>query len=285
MFFALATLGLASCNGFKKGESGMLYKIVTDKAGPSIKSGDFISLNFVIKNDADSVLASSYESGHPQQFIEKIQMKGDVFTALTMLSEGDSAIIKLNIDSISKDHPKPQTVKGKFITYVVDIKKVISKGNLSEEVFNGRVNDYVKTLTDAARKEEPIKIKKYIADNNLKVAETTSGLNYVITKEGSGEKPAIGDTVVINYVGKYINNKLFDSNVKAEVVKAKLPVNPQNPYKPIRFPIGSTGMIRGLEEGLPLMNKGAESDICITIKPWLRRTWKRPDSAFYSACI
>jgi FKBP-type peptidyl-prolyl cis-trans isomerase FkpA len=259
MFFALATMGLASCNGFKKGDSGMLYKIITDKPGPSIKEGDFVSLNFIIKNDADSVLANSYESGHSQQLVEKIQQKGDVFSGLSFLSEGDSAIIKMDIDSTSKGHPKPPGFKGKYVTYIIKVDKVISKGNLSDQVFNGRINDFMKTITDAAKKAEPVAIKKYIADNNLKVTQTASGLSYVITKQGSGPMPAVGDTVLITYIGKNINGKVFDTNIKAEAQKAKLQINPANPYKPLRYQIGSAGMIKGLVEGLPLLNTGAKA--------------------------
>ena len=68
MFLALATIGLASCNGgFKKGDNGMLYNIVTDKSGPNIKIGDFLIANLTIKNDADSLLFNTYDLGHPAQ--------------------------------------------------------------------------------------------------------------------------------------------------------------------------------------------------------------------------
>ena len=40
MFLALATIGLASCNGgFKKAPGGLLYNINIDKSGPKIKEG------------------------------------------------------------------------------------------------------------------------------------------------------------------------------------------------------------------------------------------------------
>ena len=259
MFLTLATLGLASCNGFKKGDGGMLYKIVEDKSGPSIKPGDFVSLNVIIKNDADSVMMNSYEAGARQQLIEKVQQKGDILSGLLELSEGDSAIFKMNLDTMFKGRTRPPNVKGKYITYIIKIEKVIPKGNLSEEVFKGRYDDYMKTQADAAKKLEPGKIKKYIDDKNLKVTETTSGLKYEITKEGSGPKPAIGDTVVINYVGRFINGKAFEASDKAQAIKEKLPVNPGNPYKPLRFNIGGTGMIKGLAEGLSLLNKGSKA--------------------------
>jgi len=265
MFFALAAIGLASCNGgLKKGEGGMQYNIITDKAGPSIKPGDFASINFIIKNDADSVMASSYDMGHPvPQILQKPQSKGDIYAALELLSEGDSAIVKLNIDSISKGHPKPPGFKGKYVTYVIKVEKVIAKGNLSDQVFAGRYTDYMKTLSEASRKEEPGKIKKYIADNNLKVTQTPSGLNYVITKQGTGPKPVAGDTVVVNYTVRFLTGKILETSVKAEAEKAKLPVNPMNPYKPIRFPIGVKGMIKGWDEGMQLLNKGATATLVL----------------------
>jgi FKBP-type peptidyl-prolyl cis-trans isomerase FkpA len=265
MFLALAAIGLASCNGgFKKGPGGLLYNIITDKPGPNIKPGDFISINFIIKNDADSVLASSYEMGHQApQLIPKPQKAGDIFTGLSYLSEGDSAVLKVNIDSVSKGAPRQKNIKGKYVVYVIKVEKVISKGTQTEQAFNASYMAYMKSLSDVAKKEEPAKIKKYIADNNLKVTTTASGLNYVINTPGTGDTPKPGDTVVVNYTGKFLNGKVFDSSVKAEAVKGKLPINPMNPYKPIRFPIGVQGMIPGWNEGLQLFNKGTKATMVL----------------------
>ena len=54
---------------------------------------------------------------------------------------------------------------------------------LSDEVFKGRIDAYIKTQTDAMKKQEPLKIKKYVDDNKLKLTTTPSGLLYVINKE------------------------------------------------------------------------------------------------------
>ena len=265
MFLALAAIGLASCNGgFKKGPGGLLYNVIVDKPGPSIKPGDFISINFIIKNDADSVLASSYEMGRPApQLIPKPQKAGDIFTGLSYLSEGDSAVLKVNIDSVSKGVPRQKNIKGKYVVYVIKVEKVISKGNLSDQVFSERYQAYLKTMSDVAKKDEPIKIKKYIADNNLKVTTTATGLNYVITTPGTGAKPTPGDTVVVNYTGKFLNGKVFDSSVKEEAIKGKLQINPMNPYKPLRFPVGAQGMIPGWNEGFLLFNKGTKATMIL----------------------
>lgn len=266
MFLAFAALGLASCNGgFKEGTGGLVYNIVEDKAGPSIKQGDFVSLNYITKNDADSVMGSSYEMGHPaMQMMQPSQVKGDIFSGLMLLSEGDSAVIKLNIDSLTKGRPRPADLKGKYMVYVIKIEKVISKGNLSDEVFQGRLQAYVKTQTDQMVKEEPIKIKKYIADKKLTVTTTPSGLNYVITKEGTGPKPSVGDTVVVNYVGKTLTDKVFDTSIKSEAEKAKLQMDPSRQMKPLKFPVGvHSQIIAGWDEGMQLFSKGTKATLIV----------------------
>jgi len=268
MFLALAAIALASCNGgFTKGDSGMEYKIIDDKSGPSIKEGDFISFNFIVKTDADSVLQSSYDKGQPVRMpVPKIQGKGNIMTPFTTFSEGDSAMIKVNIDSMSKGHPRPKELKGKFLIYLVKIDKVIAKGNLSDDVFQGRIQAYAKSISDASKAKEPVDIKKYIDDNKLKVTTTASGLNYVITKQGTGPLPVAGDTVVVNYTGRFLNGKAFETSVKSDAVKYKLPINPMNPYKPIRFPVGVQGMIQGWNEGFMLFNKGTTATMVIPSK-------------------
>jgi FKBP-type peptidyl-prolyl cis-trans isomerase FkpA len=267
MFIALAAIGLASCNGgFNKGDGGLLYKIVDDKSGPSIKEGDFMVFNYTVKNDADSVMQTTFDKGQPQPLTMpslKGQPKGNIMSVFSLLSEGDSAIIKVNIDTMTKGHPRPKELKGKYIVYVIKMEKVIAKGNLSDQVFQGRVQDYQKSIAEAAKTKEPGLIKKYIADNNLKVTTTPSGLNYVVTTQGSGPLPAVGDTVVVNYTGKFLNGKAFETSVKSDAVKYKLPISPMNPYKPIRFPVGVQGMIQGWNEGFLLFNKGTKATLVI----------------------
>ncbi len=262
MFLSLAAIGLASCNGgFKQGDGGLLYNIHTSKGGAKIKEGDFISLNMVVKTDGDSVLNSTYESGQPTRMaMPKPQAKGDVVAGIGLLGEGDSATFKIASDSIFKGgQQRPPGFKSKYLVFVVKVEKVIAKGNLNEQVFRGRVMDYIKSQGDALKAQEPAKIKKYIADHNLKVEKTASGLQYVITTPGTGAKPAVGDTAVVNYTGKMVSGKVFDTSIKAEATKAKIPVDPMRQFAPIRIPVGQGKVIPGWDEGLQLLNKGSKA--------------------------
>lgn len=266
IFFALVSLGLASCNGgFKQDEGGMLYDIVVDKSGPTIQSGDFVSADVVIKTDGDSVLQSTYETGKRIETpIPKPQSKGDIISGLLKLSEGDSAVIKINIDSMYKKQPKPPGIKGKYIVYDIKIEKIIAKGTLSDQVFQGRVADYLKSESDVLKKQEPALIKNYIAAHKLAVTTTADSLNYVITTPGTGPKPAVGDTAVVNYTGRFVSNgKVFDSSIKDTAIKAKLQGVNMRTFGPIHIPVGQQRVIKGWDEGLQLLNKGAKATLVI----------------------
>jgi FKBP-type peptidyl-prolyl cis-trans isomerase len=126
-----------------------------------------------------------------------------------------------------------------------------------------KVEDYFKNMSEGLKKAEPAKINKFVADNKLNVTKTASGLNYVITKPGVGDKPVDGDSVEVNYVGKLLGGKVFDTNIKEEAVKGKMQISPMNPYKPIRIALGEKKVIAGWEEGLRLLNKGAKATFVI----------------------
>ena len=114
------------------------------------------------------------------------------------------------------------------------------------------------------KKQEPVKIKKYIADNKLNVTKTDSGLYFVITKQGTGANIANGDTAVVNYAGRLLyTGKVFDTNIKEEAVKAKLQHIEMRPFQPIRFPVGQHQVIAGWDQGLLLLNKGAKATLVI----------------------
>ncbi|MGB4775157.1 MAG: FKBP-type peptidyl-prolyl cis-trans isomerase [Daejeonella sp.] len=259
---SLTVLGLSSCKQFKKGDGDMMYKIHTDKSGETIKEGDFVELQFTEKTEEDSTLSSSYDSGRPAQLQQqKSTFKGDLFGALALLSEGDSATFKINIDSMvaKMGRPKPEKTKGKYLLYTIKVDKVIPKGKLTDSVFRTKVDAYFKTAMDKAKNGEGAKIKAYISSKNLKPTTTASGLNYIITKEGAGAKPAVGDTVEVNYTGMFLGGKVFDTSNANAATKAGI-FDPRRPYTPIKVILGAQGVFPGFEEGLMLLSKGSKAN-------------------------
>ena len=58
--------------------------------------------------------------------------------------------------------------------------------------------------------ENDLEIQEYIKANNLNATKTNSGLYYVITDAGSGNKPTSGSNVTVNYKGYFTDGHLFD---------------------------------------------------------------------------
>ena len=73
------------------------------------------------------------------------------------------------------------------------------------------------------------------------VVTTTSGLQYIVVKQGSGIKPSLSSTVVTHYQGEFIDGTVFDSSRQRGA--------------PATFPV--KGVIKGWTEALQLMNQGS----------------------------
>jgi FKBP-type peptidyl-prolyl cis-trans isomerase len=86
---------------------------------------------------------------------------------------------------------------------------------------------------------------KAFLENNKKdpaVKTTASGLQYIVITPGAGPKPAVTDTVLVNYSGKLLNGKQFDSSYDRN--------------EPLSLSLNR--VIPGWTEGMQLMSKGAK---------------------------
>ena len=71
---------------------------------------------------------------------------------------------------------------------------------------------------------------------------TTTGLRYIVLKEGHGELPKSGDIVKVLYKGMFFDGRVFDQT--------------RDPQKPFQFRLGRGEIIRGWEEGIAMMRVG-----------------------------
>ncbi|MEQ1554269.1 MAG: FKBP-type peptidyl-prolyl cis-trans isomerase [Ferruginibacter sp.] len=92
-------------------------------------------------------------------------------------------------------------------------------------------------------------IQTFLKTNNLTATKTNSGMYYIITRDGTGEKPAVGTEVTMNYTGMFLDGKKFDSNEDSTF----------NHVSPFKFTLGKGQVIKGWDEGVALLQKGTKA--------------------------
>ena len=110
--------------------------------------------------------------------------------------------------------------------------------------------------------EEVSGANKYIASHKLNLLTTASGLKYVITQPSAKPKPLSGDTLLVNYAGRNLDDKVFDSSIESIAKEAGLQ-QPGRTYEPIQVIVGTGGVIPGWDEGLLLVNEGAKATLVV----------------------
>lgn len=274
-----AVISLAACKSEKKGPGGLLYTIYSSEGKDKIKEGDYVKVNFIQRNDKDSIVYNSYDVEQAQIFpVAKKTYSGDMNDVLFLFGEGDSVSFKINIDTMlahTKQQRQEHQKNEKYLNYTVKILKVFSKKpNEVDSVFQSRARVFFeaefKAESEKRKLAEEGKIKKYIADNNLKTKTTASGLHYVITAPGNAQKPVWGDTAMVSYTGKFTNKKssgldnVFDTTVEAVYKKTMTP-NPTAAFGPRAIPL-SDGIAKGFVEALQLIGKGGKITIVVPSK-------------------
>ncbi len=106
---------------------------------------------------------------------------------------------------------------------------------------------------DKTKKESTMNLnseEQIIAQKWPNAISTSSGLRYVITKEGTGIKKAEkGTTVTAHYTGTLLDGKKFDSSVDRG--------------QPFKFQVGIGQVIRGWDEAFLDMKKGEKRTLII----------------------
>lgn len=244
----IAATVLYGCgDGFKKTGDGLEYKIHTANEGDKIKQEDYVTLHMVYRTNTDSVLFNTYLIGQPiRLIIDEPTYKGDIMSALMLLTKGDSATFKINADSLFSrtfgvDRP-PFIEAGSNITFEIKIEDVKTKAMIDQEF-----SDYSKKQTEI----ENAILAKFIEDKKYKdVFTTENGLRLVaVTNPATSNFPVVGDTVVVHYTGRLLDGTKFDSSYDRQ--------------QPITFVLQQGQVIDGWFQGLQLIKKGQKSVLII----------------------
>jgi FKBP-type peptidyl-prolyl cis-trans isomerase FkpA len=233
--------------GLQKLPSGIRYKIITKGKGTiKPKPGDYIMMHIRVYV-SDSMTFDSYRLNDDLPVpanVTKPAFNGDIMEGIAMMVEGDSAIFQISQDSMYRNGYKPPFAKpGDPVKYQIRIVEVRTKEQWEKQ-----------KAEKAAQATNAQLIKAYIEKKQLdNVTVLDNGLHVAITKEGNGELAKAGQTISVHYTGSLLDGTVFDSSVKPEF----------NHPQPYSFALGQGKVIKGWDQALVLLKKGAKATLMI----------------------
>jgi len=248
LIFGVFAAFLTSCeNGdFKTTESGLKYKFhISNSEGRIPVEGDIIEVNMSYETP-DTVLFDSKSMPTPLVMrMDKSIFKGDLYEGIYMMHEGDSATFACNTDSVFiKLFRQPKTPAEydslEFINFNVKLLSVKSAEEMQAEQ---------EAETKIAQDQEGVIMAAYLAENNITIEPTASGLVFVETEKGNGKQAQVGDKVKVHYSGYLLDGTKFDSSVDRGT--------------PFEFDLGQGRVIKGWDEGVAMMNIGGKATLII----------------------
>lgn len=227
--------------GYKNAGNGIYYQLHTiGEDTVKAKPGDFITVNLTYLTMNDSV----FFNGTRKIQVGKVKTEGSVDACFTMLAQEESATFILPAENFFKN--TLQTSIPRFISkdgtfkvrmHMLEI-QTESEYQSEKEAFLSWINDF--------GDYEKVILRQFIEEERLNVKPLPSGIFYLNLRKGTGKKVALGDTVTVNYEGRFLNGKFFDSTIKRK--------------QPFQFVYGTEWqVIEGLEEAIGMMCEGEKS--------------------------
>jgi FKBP-type peptidyl-prolyl cis-trans isomerase len=244
LYVAGSCLLFASCNnkyeGFERSESGLYYKFHIENTTNHVpEKNEIVSMGMSIRTDNDSLVQDFRQFSTVMQ---SPKFKGDIYDALSLMHEGDSATFIINAKQYYNMYnygQVPNFVKNDKTMLWVTIKV---NGTISYEQYQ--------IVKENERKEGELNaIDDYLKQNNIVATPRPSGLYYIETKTGKGNLPKTGQNCSVHYTGKLLDGTIFDSSIGRG--------------EPLTIQLGAGQVIPGWEEGIALIKKTGQAILII----------------------
>jgi FKBP-type peptidyl-prolyl cis-trans isomerase FkpA len=246
--YFLVVLMIVACRqsntypGFSKGKHGIYYQL--HKIGETeqkAQQGDYITADITYKTINDSVF---FQGKRKLQLLEANNYKGSINECFMMLAEGESATFIISAADFYKKTLEtsvpPFLRENDKIKVTLDISEIQTQNNYEKEK-----EAFLNWIEDFGDYEKVI-LQQFLNKEKLPVQPTISGIYCLKLKEGNGKKIAIGDTITVNYEGKFLNGKYFDSTIRRN--------------QPFQFVYGTEWqVVKGLEDAIGMMSMGEKS--------------------------
>jgi len=267
----LALIFGQACKKDVKTEHGYRFINHTNKGGVKPAAGEGVSMHiYVFVGDSMFVSTRKNNNGNPSEFTipeskELPEKVPPVYDAVLLMSEGDSATIYGQIDSLERSQ-LPESVKNeKEVRYELVMLKIVHKEEIQKKQDAARLEmEAEQTRMAEEQKNAPVVMErgkkeivplmaKTLANYKAgklgdKLKKTDSGLEYVVLEQGTGAAIKMGDRIPTHYYGMLkANGQHFDDSFERGVS--------------VPFAVGQ--LVPGFNEGMQLINRGGKAIIFI----------------------
>lgn len=271
LVLAVVVLVAASCSKEKETPKGYKYTLARKGDGNIIPPGKFIMMDLLFKDGKDSVWSDSRKEEFPLIIAVRdtfgMKQEEGLEELFRLLSKGDSVIMKVTAQTFFEKMRRqalPPGVDGKSdFTFFIGVKDVLDSAQvrkLSDDLRTKQMEKMKKQQEDQLAKDT-VAIDAHLKEKNIVATKTASGLRYVITKQGKGEKVQMGQTAKLNYAGYLLNGKYFDTSFE-KLAREKNIFMEGRTYEPLELQVPGN-VIEGWNEIILLMNKGTQLTVYI----------------------
>jgi len=232
--------------------TGYDYTVLAEGTGDPAKAKDYVVFSIKITGDDGKVLQEVTDG--PNMPTVQIPGEGDpvekpnpISDIIAVGKKGGIYTFQMPIDSIPN---APVDIQGmKYISYEIGIKEIFNEEQYKvyqEEQQAAMQAKIAESMTKLATVEQMTKTTIGDYKSGKLVPKTTeSGLKYHIVEPGQGANPAVGNTVSVNYYGVLTDGTRFDDSFQRG--------------SSFSFTLGMGQVIKGWDEGIALLNKGAKA--------------------------
>lgn len=256
----LATVMMTACgDGYKTTKGGLKYKFIENhKDAQQLQLGDIVVGTCTLRL-GDSII-DKLETPDRILMVTEPSFPGHLSEGLLLMHLGDKAILGVAADSLAKrGMPLPPIYKEGTDTrlwYEIQVTDIITKEEFKQEQDNFMANRKQRLA------DEKVALSQYVAEHNLNVTPDEDGLYVVVTKKGKGQKVEIGRDVKINYTGRLLDGRVFDTSVES-VAKENGLYKEGAAYQPLSYRVGEQRFIQGWEKGVINQTEGSKVTLII----------------------
>ena len=230
-------------------ESGLYFIETVKGKGKMPRETDIVKVHFKVSELDGRTFFDSFEQGEPMRWeAGKIFDNEGATEALNRMAVGGKAKAIVPSSLGFGAQGRSQMV-APFTTLMYDFEIVSLQTKAEYDKEKEKEQREAESMSAKAKGEEMSILAKYVKSNNITVKPTTSGLYYLETKPGTGEKPVAGKKVTVHYTGTLLDGTKFDSSVDRG--------------QPFEFVLGQGQVIQGWEEGIAMMKKGSKAKLII----------------------